>query len=292
MKRVFILLLAFSFGLWADYLTVSSESITDEGTDTTLLDNFSIDFSTLTLSSNNVIKTIDIYLKSDSTANAVSLTISGNSQIKNGDEEMDISLKYNDNPITLGTSFELLGAGEGARDGTKIGTIEIKINSVTSVQLLGEYSVDLSMDLDGESTQTFPIKATAPEVTVAGFTTTQSETGVNRFLGTTVDFGKFEFDKQNTIDKSLYIRSNSSQSFYISFDTSEMIHETDSNYKIAMEYLWDGSTYSKDTEIKVRTGVDKGEDAMGTMTFRTQTIDGSLIAGKYSTTVGVNITVK
>jgi hypothetical protein len=292
MKKVLILLISLSLGVWADYLIVSSQPITEEGSETALLNDFSIDFSTLTLPSNNIIKTIDVYLKSDSTTNAISLTISGDNQIENSDEKMNISLQYNDNPITLGTSFELLGAGEGTRDGTKIGTIEIKINSVTPVQLLGEYSVELSMDLNGESTQNFLITATVPEVTVAGFTSTQSEIGIKKFLGTIVDFGKFEFDKQNTIDKNLYIRSNSSQDFYISFDTDEMIHETDNNYKIAMEYLWNDLTYSKNTEIKAKTGVDKGEDAVGTMTFRTQTIDGSLIAGKYSTTVGVNITVK
>jgi len=293
MKRVFILVLAFSLGLWADYLTVSSESITEEGSGVTLLDNFSIDFSSLTLPSEDVIKTIDVYLKSDSTTNSVEMTISGNSEIKNGDEKMDISLTYNDEAITLGTSFELLGAGEGARDGTKIGTIEVKINSVTPVQLLGDYSATLHMDLEeGQATQDFPITANVPTVTVAGFLSTQSETGENRFLGTTVDFGKFKFNQKNRVDKSLYIRSNSSESFYISFDTDEMVHESDSNYKIAMEYLWNGSSYSKDTEIKALTGVDKGEEVIGTMTFETQTIDSSLIAGKYSASIGVTITVK
>ena len=292
MKRVFILLLAFSLGLWADYLTVSSESITDEGSGTTLVDNFSIDFFTLTLPSSNVVKTIDVYLKSDSTANAVNMTISGDSQLENGDGKMDILLKYNDNPITLGTQFELLGADDGARDGSKIGTIEVTINSVDSVQLLGEYGVDLTMDLDGKSSRTFHIKATVPEVTVAGFSSTQSESGEKRFLVATVDFGKFKFNQQNRVDNDLYIRSNSSQSFYISFDGDEMVHETDSNYKIAMEYLWDGSSYSKNSEIEICTGRNEGKDSIGTMTFETQMIDGSLIAGKYNTTLNVTITVK
>lgn len=284
--------MAISLNLWADYLTVSSQPINEEGSETELLNDFSIDFSTLTLPSDNIVRTIDVYLKSDSTTNAVNMTISGNNQIKNGDQKMDISLFYNENPITLGTSFELLGAGEGARDGTKIGTIKVKINSVTPVQLAGEYSVNLNMDLEGQSVQTFPIKATVPMITVAGFSSTQTETGVNRFLGTTIDFGNFKFDKKNTIDNNLYIRSNSSQSLYISFDTDEMVHESDTNYKIAMQYYWNGTAYSKNTRIKTLTGVDKGEVSIGTMTFETQTIDSSLIAGDYSATINVTITVE
>ncbi|SFV54419.1 hypothetical protein MNB_SV-12-978 [hydrothermal vent metagenome] len=292
MKKICILLIVIFSNIWADYLTVSSQPITEDGSGTVLLNNFSIDFSTLTLPSSNVVRTIDVYLKSDSTANAVNMTISGDSQLKNGNEKMDISLSYNGNTITLGTPFELLGAGEGARDGSKIGTIEVKINSVTPVQLLGEYNIDLNMDLEGQSTQTLPIKATVPTITVAGFSSTQTETGVNRFLGTTLDFGNFEFDKKNTIDNDLYIRSNSSQSLYISFDTDDMVHESDTDYKIAMQYYWNGTAYSKNTKIKTLTGVDKGEISIGTMTFETQTIDSSLIAGDYSATINVTITVE
>ena len=292
MKKICILLIVIFSNIWADYLTVSSQPITEDGSGTVLLNNFSIDFSTLTLPSSNVVRTIDVYLKSDSTANAVNMTISGDSQLKNGNEKMDISLSYNGHVITLGTSFELLGAGEGVRDGSKIGTIEVKINSVTPVQLLGEYNIDLNMDLEGQSTQTLPIKATVPTITVAGFSSTQTETGVNRFLGTTLDFGNFEFDKKNTIDNDLYIRSNSSQSLYISFDTDDMVHESDTDYKIAMQYYWNGTAYSKNTKIKTLTGVDKGEISIGTMTFETQTIDSSLIAGDYSATINVTITVE
>ena len=306
MKKILIIFLALSFylnaGWWSPitdpiteerYLTVSSQSIQDKGSGTTLIDNFSIDFSTLTLPDSNVIATVDLYLKSNSiTKPSVQMTISGENQIKNGEESMEISLTYRDKTVTLGEPFTLLNRREGDRDGTEIGTIEVKIENVSSVQLVGEYGVNLTMRLDGESTQTFPIKATVPTITVAGFTPTQSEVGVNEFLGARVDFGDFEFDKKNTVNQDLYIRSNSEESLYISFDTDEMVHKDDSNYKIAMKYYWDGEAYSKDREIKVLTGRDQGVSPVGTLTFETQTIESSLISGEYSANVGVTITVK
>ena len=301
MKKIFIILFAISLNLNAGwftpkYLTVSSQPINETGSGVTLINNFSIDFNELTLSNSNIIEEIDVYLKSNIYHRNVYMTISGDNQIKNGEESLDISLTYNGNPITLNEEFKLLSYLEGDRDGGKIGTIKVKIDSVSPIQLQGEYNIDLKMKVKiywkGQDTQTFPITATVPTVTVAGFTPTQSELGVNKFLGAKVDFGDFEFDKKNSIDKNLYIRSNCEESFYISFDTDEMVHKDDNTYKIAMKYYWDGEAYSKDKEIKALTGRDKGESPVGTLTFETQTIDNSLISGEYRANVGVNITVK
>jgi len=301
-KLLLLLLISLNFSAYASiwdyispYLTVSSESINETGNKTTLINNFSIDFNKLTLANNNVLKTIDVYLKSNR-YNNVYMTISGENQIKNGDESMEIELTYNGRSITLGKEFKLLNRGEGDRDGGKIGTIEVIINAVSPVQLVGEYNINLEMKVKtpwiGQSTQTFPIKATVPIVTVAGFSSTQTEMGANTFLGATVDFGNFNFNQKNSVDKNLFIRSNSPNTFYISFDTDKLIHESDANYKIAMQYYWNGKAYRKNSKIETLSGVNEGRNSLGIMTFETERINGSLIAGRYGATVNVTITVE
>lgn len=296
MKRVLILLIFLSNMLFSAYLTVSSSAGIPVGSNGNIvLDSLSATFSNLEVSSSNQFIEIPIYVKSDTTE-AVSLTINNIVPLNQNGETIAFSLSYRGNGISSGVAFPLLNAGEGGRDGnTVIGKIKILISSVGVTQVEGNgYSVNMNMELSSSNygtsaTETFVVGATVPLVAIAGFNTTSAFTSGKHFVGNTIEYGTFVFDEKNSIDKNLFVKSNSVQDFTVSFDTSELVSQIDPSYKIDMKYYFKGIQFTNNQKFTALTGTNDGTSSLGTMKFETQIIDGSLISGIYSASVGVTI---
>lgn len=295
MKKILILLAILSNMLYSGYLSVSSTAGIPNGADGSIvLNTLSTSFSNLEVSSTNQFIEIPIYVKSDTTE-AVSLTINNIAPLNQNGESIAFSLSYRGSSISSGVAFSLLNAGEGGRDGnTVVGNIKILISSVGVTQVEGDYDVNMNMELSSSNhissaTANFSIGARVPLVAIAGFNTTSSFMNGQHFEGESIAYGTFLFNQKNIIDKNLFVKSNSLQDFTISFDTSELTSELDPSYKINMKYYFKGIQFTNNQKFTALTGTNDGTSSLGTMRFETQTIDGSLISGTYSASVGVTI---
>lgn len=296
MRKVFFIVIVLSNMLFSAYLTVSPNSGIPIGADGTIqLDALSANFNNLEVSSSNKFIEIPIYVRSD-TLEAVSLTINNIVPLNQNGETISFSLSFKGNNISTGVGFSLLNAGEGGRDGnTIIGKIKIVIPSVGTTQIEGNsYSVNMNMELSSTNhasiaTEKFSIGATVPLVAMAGFSTTSSFKNSQYFVGDTVNYNTFSFHQKNIIEKDLFVKSNSLEDFTISFNTSQLVSQVDTDYKINMAYYFKGVQFSNNQKFTALTGTNDGISSIGKIKFETQTIDGSLIAGTYRASVGVTI---
>jgi hypothetical protein len=299
MKKILILLTIISNILFSAYLTVSSSSGVPIGNDGEILLNpLSANFSNLEVSTSNSFIDIPIYVKSDTTE-AVSLKIDNISALIQGSDSISFNVSYRGATISSAVAFTLLEAGEGGRDGnTIVGTIRITVPSVGITQIEGSnYSINMGMELSSANypsitTETFSLRATVPLVAMAGFSTTSSFKNGQYFLGDTVQYNNFLFNQKNSIEKNLFVKSNSNQNFTISFNTSQLISQVDSNYQINMQYYFKGIPFPNNQKFTALTGTNDGTSSIGAIKFETQTIDSSLISGRYQASVGVTITLE
>ena len=298
MKRIIVLLIVISSYLFSSFLIVNSSSITEDGIDGQIILNpFSIDFQNLEVSTSNSFIEIPIYVKSDTTERiTLSIDILPLRQL---DEKIALSLSYRGRSIQNNVPFTLLNSGEGGRDGiTIVGKIKVTIPTISTDQTYGDYSANLEMELSSNkyinvSKAPLSISATIPLVAVAGFDRVSSYTEGKKFIGATLNYGKFNFNQKNSIEKELFIKSNSSQMFRMTFNTTELIHKPPyTEYKIPMNYYYNNKLFSNNKTFIALNGKSKGESSVGTIRFETDTITGSLIAGEYEATIGVTITLE
>lgn len=294
-----MLLILVSSNLLADFVTVSSQAINSDGTETTLLNNFSASFSNLVVSSTgtdtNNYYDIPIFVRTDTNdAIVMTLTDIGDVIHDNTVDTMGLSLSYNGTSIENGQSFNLLEANSGTRDGSSsVGNIRVTVPSVGVTQKVGDYSLTISMDLAGESTQNLPVTASVDLVAVAGFEDVSDKIGKN-FISpsSSIDFGSINLNQKNTIPKDLFVRSNSNDDFTISFSTAKMIHEDDNSYKLNMKYYWNDVLFTDNKKFIALTEPNEGKTKVGTIKFETQIPTSTLIAGAYSATINVTITME
>jgi hypothetical protein len=296
MKRVFFIITILSNMLCSAYLTVSPNGGIPIGVDGTIqLDALSANFTNLEVSSSNKFIEIPIYVRSD-TLEAVSLTINNILPLNQNGETIAFSLSFKGTNISTGVAFSLLNSGEGGRDGnTVVGKIKITIPSVSTTQIEGSsYNVNMNMELSSANhqsvaTEIFSIGATVPLVAMAGFSSTSSFKNSQYFVGDTINYNTFSFHQKNIIEKDLFVKSNSTQDFTISFNSSQLTSQVDSSYKINMAYYFKGVQFTNNQKFTALTGTNEGVSSLGKIKFETQTITGSLIAGTYRASVGVTI---
>ena len=298
MKMILVIFIITTNWLLGSYLVVGDSSNLPNANDGDIILNpISLDFSNIEVSSGNLYIDIPIYIKSDTTE-AVTLKLSNISPLTQGGENIPISLSYRGVGISSDVSFNLINNGEGGRDGnTIVGKIRVSIPSVAPAQTYGGYSGKIDMELSsGNYTTTamsyLNISANVLLVAIAGFEPVSSYTNGKKFLDATIDYGSFEFDKKNSIERNLFIKSNSSQNFSIRFDTTELISQIDNNYKIPLKYYYNNSAFKKNNSFTALNGKNKGESSIGTIKFETETITQSLIAGEYQANIGVTITLE
>jgi hypothetical protein len=305
MKKILLLLVLPMF-MFAEYLYVGS-STQDGSTDGDIkIENISKTLSTsLKVGNTNVYQDIPIYVKTDSTKEVV-LNISNIADLKNGsNEQISTFLSWIDGSgsetfITDGNNFTILSRGSGNRDGTTIeGYIRVKIPFVASDQTNGTYTFsdtiktglkDVLVTYSNDAS--FGFSADVALVAVASFSDTSGYTQGQKFVAGSVDFGTFSFDK-NVIEKDLYIKSNSTDSYKITFEnTPELVCETDSSQKIAMTYYFEGSQITAGSAFTPLNGKSDGTTSLGKLKFETESITGSKLAGNYRATVNISVTLE
>jgi len=292
------------FGGCLDVGTTTGQSCTD--------DTINVDFMTTTFSStmkvsdNNLnVLEIPIYVASDTTE-AVSMTISELSALQNSDHDIiDTKLEYIQGgsvvaTITNGTAFTLLADGESSRDGnTEVGRIRITINSALSdTQTAGSYKLSKSMTVklgngSDSSSETLESRGVVEQVSMVGFENLSSYTTGQAFKNGLVDYGNFTLNSANEQIKDIFVKNNTNGDFQLKFETSDLISQIDSNYKIAMSYYYkktDASeqSISNNQYFTIMSGKNNGSK-VGEMRFVTEPLTSSLIAGEYKATINVTV---
>jgi len=298
MKSFIIIFILMSNYIFASYLVVGDSGnlpIANEGE--IILNPISIDFSNVEVSSSNRYIDIPIYVKSDSTE-AITIKLSNILALTQGSESINLTLSYRGNSISNDVIFTLMNDGEGGRDGnTIVGNIRVIIPSVYPAQTYGVYSTKIDMELSSINYISHPINylnisANVPLVAIAGFDNVSSYTNGQRFINTTINYGLFSFNKKNSIEKNLFIKSNSKQNFKISFDTTELVSKVNNNYKIPLNYYFNNSPFINNQYFTALSGKDKGESSTGVVKFETENINSSLISGSYEAIINVTISLE
>ncbi|HHB94534.1 MAG TPA: hypothetical protein ENK88_05270 [Campylobacterales bacterium] len=293
MKKILISLILLSSYLFSSYLIVGDSSGLVEGAEDEIrLNPISINFANLEVSSSGSFIEIPIYVKSDTTE-AVTMKLTNITPLVQGSNSIGLSLSYRGTTISDNVPFNLLNNGEGGRDGnTVVGKIKVTIPTVSSTQNYGNYSTSIDMELSSSSTEHLNITATVPLVAVAGFEPVDSYTKDKKFIGATLHYGTFNINQKNSIEKNLFIRSNSSQNFRMTFDTSELVSQIDSSYTIPLSYYYNNIPFTNNNTFIALNGKNEGNSNIGTVKFETGIITGSLIAGDYQATIGITVTLE
>jgi hypothetical protein len=298
MKRFIIVFIFISNYIFASYLVVGDSAnlpIANDGE--IILNPISIDFSNVEVSSNGRYIDIPIYVKSDTTE-AISMKMSNILALTQGSESIGITLSYRGSSINSDVLFTLMNDGEGGRDGnTVVGNIRVTIPSVYSAQTYGTYNnkIDMALSSNNYNSQALNylnISANVPLVAVAGFDIVSSYTNGQRFLDATVNYGSFDLNRKNSIEKSLFIKSNSKQNFKLSFDTTKLVSKINSNYKIPLNYYFNNTPFINNQYFTALSGENTGESTIGVIKFETETISSSLISGSYEAIINVTISLE
>ena len=309
MKKTLLLLLIISINLFGSCLKVSSNSGATCSGDSIIIDDISKNFTTTMKVSDNGVTVVDIpiYIYSDSTEE-VTMTITNSSSLQNSSgETINTNLFYVvggvESSITENSSFVLLANGAGTRDGNSIiGYIRIKVINLSDTQTVGSYALSKNMEVKLTNSGSSPIATLSSSGSVEYVTIVSFENSISgytsgeQFISAVVDYGDFNLNAVNTQIRSLYVKSNSNKDCTISFATSDLVSQVDSNYKIGMNYYYTktgGSqqTISNNSPFTVINGKNGGSK-VGEMKFETQTIDASMIAGEYKAVLNVTVSAR
>ena len=296
MKNIIFTIL-FSLILSAEYLVVSSNPIGNIEGNVTRIDNFINSFNA---GGSSQTREFPIYMRSDST-DKIHLSISNFANLSNGNDNIGIKIYYKDasstnfNEIQNNSNILL----QGARDGqNSTGSLRIEINGIDNQQTAGNYINNSSIRVssgDMQSSSSFKVNANAPLVAIArlGTSINSNSTG-SGFISSTIDFNKFSFNNINSIEKPLYIRSNSDNKFKITFQTIPDLEREGAgdSCKIAMKYYFNSKEITAGDSFVALTGKNNGSNPIGTMMFQTEKINASHIAGEYSASISVYISAQ
>ena len=249
-------------------------------------------------------KEIPLYISSDSNE-SIDMQLSFITQLlhNNGTSiQLTPYYKYDatQNQITDGNFFELLGTNEKItqRDGnTIIGYLKFVTSSISADQTSGDYvfSTLVTSRLGSENTTSkrVTIKAFVSLVAVIGFESANSYKSGKRFVTGEVNYGTFLFNQKNIIEKDLFIKSNSSLSLKLKFETTPpLIHSTNSNTQINMNYYWNENSISANQNFIQINQKNSGTNSYGKLKFETQAITSAILAGTYKASIPVTITLE
>jgi len=305
MKKILFIIFFPLFFLSADYLVVSSNPIGNTSDGVITVDNIIKSFdNNFEIGSSSHTKEIPLYMDSNST-DTVKLKISNLSPLSNGSDTIGVELYYKNS----GGNYNQLHDGDiitlqGTRDGnTIIGYIKIVTDNIGQTQTFGNYSfsdnISVALGDSWSNSANLEISAEVSLVAIAGLTPTDSFTTGEKFVSSTVDFQDFSFEVINTMEKSLYIKSNSNKQFKITFDNTPdlLLDGTDNTHKIAMKYYYQEGTNSyneinQGSSFVAITGKNSGANPIGNIKFETEAIKWNIIAGQYSASITVTVSAQ
>jgi hypothetical protein len=313
MKKLLLLTLL-SFNLFGACLEVGATAGQSCSGDSIRIDPISNEtFSSITIGTSNQIHYISLYVKSDSTE-AVSMTLSNLGKLINGTEDMTTNYYFVAGSTNSGTAvsiadgvaFTLLSENSGSRDGnTIVGYIKLVVPTVGVLQRAGEYTLNANTSVkltnSNSDTNTLSAKAMVDQVTMVSFNDEVSSlTGGVGFKDSTVDYGNFTLNATNSKTMSVYLKNNlliGQNQCTMSFAPSPLKHvDFPNNYEIGMTYSYKDlnnvvTAITNTAPFVLKTGKNSGTK-VGDMTFTTETLPDTLIAGEYQAVIEVTISVQ
>jgi len=305
-KLLLFTLLSFKlFGACLEVGTTTGQTCTGDTIHVDAMTNLAFT-TTMKVSDNNLkVLEIPLYVFSDDTSSAVSMTINDVTALTNGTDSIGTKFEYVQNntvvaTISNGTAFTILAANASGRDGnSEIGRIRITINAALSdTQTAGTYTLSKSISVqlgngNSSASETLSASGTVEQVSMVGFENLATYKTGQAFKDGLVDYGNFTLNTSNEQIKDLFVKNNTTGDFKIKFETSDLISQVDSSYKIAMSYYYTktGATeqpINNNEFFTIMTGKNNGSQ-VGQMRFVTEALTGSLIAGEYKATINVTV---
>jgi hypothetical protein len=308
MKKIIFLLTfssMFSLNLFGDCIHIGYQSGLTCSGDEIIIDDLQTNFTSTMKVSDSELTVLDIPIYIYSTLRGrVQLQLNENQPLSNGEETISTTFylvqNNQEDEITLGEAFSVGGRGrrQSQLDGqTLIAQIRIKVNNLSDIQTAGKYRLKkyIQAKLRRTYTSSSTITATGEveQVTIVGFEDVSTYTSQQLFKDAFIDYGLINFNTINRQVRDIYVKNNTTGACQISFNTSPLISQIDSNYKIPMKYF-----YQKDGEAEEEilnaepftliVGKNNGSK-VGMMSFETEEITGPLIAGDYKATLQVTV---
>lgn len=305
MKKTIAILLFLSSTLFGGCIHIGSQAgITCVGNEITI-DDINLNFTTSMKVSDQELNVLDIPIYIYSTLRQrVQLQLNENQMLSNGTETINtkfyIVQNNREEEITLGRLFNI-GRGRGRRnqlDGqTLIAMLRIKVTSLSDVQTAGDYQLKKNLiariGRNYSSPATITSTGEVEQVTIVGFQNVSNYTSQQLFKEATINYGLVNFNTINRQIRDIYVKNNTNTPCQISFNTSPLISQIDSNYQINMKYF-----YKKEGEqehqilnaepFTLIQGKNNGSK-VGTMKFETEKLINSLIAGEYKAVIHVTV---
>jgi len=304
MKKVILLLSILSFNLFGDCLHIGYQSGLSCSGNEIIIDDLNINFSSSMKVSDRDLTVLDIpiYIYSNKRGN-IQLQLNESQPLTNGSETINTKfylLQNNrEDEITLGKAFNVGRGGRRSQlDGnTLLAQIRIKVDNLSDIQTAGSYQFKkyLQAKIRREYTSSAIITARGDveQVTIVGFENVSNYRSQQLFKAATIEYGLIDFNSINLQIRDIYVKNNTNGACQISFNTSPLISQIDSDYQINMNYF-----YTKEGEQEQQivnsepftliVGKYNGSK-VGSIKFQTEKVTNSLIAGKYKAVIHVTV---
>ena len=274
-------------------------------------------FTNITIGTTNQILYIPLYVYSDSTEE-VKMTLSNLGSLIKSSDSMTTNYYFvagsttSGTAVTIadGTAFTLLVTNSTtttSREGnTIVGYIKLVVPTVATLQTAGEYTLNANTSVkltnSSSNTNTLTAKAMLNQVTQVSFNDDVSSsiiTGTG-FVNSTVDYQNFTLNTQNMETVNVYLKNNmltGQNQCTMSFTPSPLKHvQLPNDYQIEMSYSYkdlndEVTSITNTSPFVLKTGTNTGTK-VGEMTFTTETLPDTLIAGEYKAVIEVTISVQ
>jgi len=303
MNKVLLLLITISLNLFGACLKVGTTTgQTCSGTET-VIDSVNKTVNSMLVSENGTtILSIPLFVKTDST-DAVLMSIDNFTLKNSANEAISLSFEFvRGGTITTlqnRTYFNLLPANSGDRDGsTQVGEIIVKISAALSpTQTAGRYSLSTTVhtkfSTGSNASNNFNLTGTVTQVSMVGFENLATLTQDVGFKTSSANFGNFTLNDINILDKSVYVKNNTTGALNIKFNTTPLVSQVDSNYKINMHYYYTPDSQTKheiqdNTYFLLCSNKQTGTQ-VGVMQFATERLTGLFLAGEYKATLHITV---
>ena len=310
MKKILLLSSVLSLNLFGACLEVGTTAGQNCSGSSIHLDSISNQsFTSIQVGSSNQVKYIPLYVASDSTEK-VTMTLSNLANLIKGSDSMVTNYYFVSGnsesgtavPIVNNTAFTLLNAGTTSRDGnTIVGYLKLIVPTVAALQTAGSYalSANISVKLtsSASASENLTANATVDYVTQVSFTDEVSGlTSGEGFKDSTVDYGNFILNQINSKTVNVYLKNNTTNDCTMSFAPVSLTHVDYPAYSIGMSYSYKNLNnvvhdITDASEFILKNGKNSGSK-VGEMTFKTESLTGSLIAGEYKATINVTISAR
>jgi hypothetical protein len=305
MKKAILLLTIFTINLFGGCIHIGYQSSLSCSGDEIIIDNLNTNFITPMKVSDNDLIVLDIPIYIYSTLRGrVQLQLNENQPLSNGKETINTKFYIVQNniedEITMGEAFNVgkRGRRRNQFDGhTLIAQIRIKVNNLSDIQTAGRYQLKkyIQAKLRRSYTPSSTITATGEveQVTIVGFEDVSIYTSQQLFKDASIDYGLINFNTINSQFRDIYVKNNTTGDCQISFNTSPLISQIDSNYQIPMNYFYkkEGEAEQQILDAKPFTlivGKNNGS-RVGSMRLETEKLTGNLIAGDYKAVIHVTV---